>query len=89
MRTWRSSRSASFDETNSAAVPDTIFERKRCIAWSKIACSPQINRASRNAVRTVMSDLASVIRSPIERTEWPTLSFKSHSKCSIASTTAV
>ena len=37
-------------------------------------------RASRKAVRMVMSVFGSAISSSIERTEWPTLSFRSHSR---------
>ena len=86
MRLWRSSRSASLAATNSAAVPATIFARNRCIASAKMSASPQIRRASSKAVRTVMSDLASASSSPVERIEWPTFSFRSHSILSMAST---
>ena len=47
--------------------------------------SPHSQRPSRKAVRIVMSFLASAISWRCERTEWPTLSFRSHSRWSIAS----
>ncbi len=81
----RASRSASLAATNSAAVPATTSLRKRGTARSNSCSSPHSQRASRKAVRTVMSFFASAISWRTERTEWPTLSFRSHSKCRVAS----
>ena len=85
MRTWRWSRSASLAATNSAAVPATICLRKRAIALSNKSASPVSSRASRKAVRTVMSFFDRAISWLTERTEWPTLSLRSQSRWRTAS----
>ena len=54
-------------------------------AASKACSSPHSQRASRKAVRTVMSFFASAMSCSAERTEWPTFSFRSHNKCRVAS----
>jgi hypothetical protein len=59
-------------EMNSGPVPSTTSFSKRSPRSSKSARSPQMKRASRMAVRMVMSERESLMHSSTLRVAWPT-----------------
>ena len=86
MRSWRSSRSASFCSTNDGPEPVTTSLRNRFSNEQNRASSPHSQRASSRLVRIERSPFASRTQSSMERVAWPTCSPESHSMYSTYST---